>query len=165
MIHQVYDVSNYHSPKHNDLQRFLKELPRKSSVLVVGCGKGRVNQEISEEGFSVIGIDKDGEQIKSANNWLLSLEFRQINVLEMAGKFEEGQFSGVWLGGFFANMKEGEKNLALENIKGVMGRNGALYLTFSPEQKGALISLVEQAGFKVLSQDNKSLTCRLFELK
>ncbi len=137
------------SPHKTFIMKFLEQIPKKSLILVVGCGDGKINFDISQEGFKVIGLDNDRVKIETARHTLIDLEFVVGSALSV--KYEADAFQGVWLTGFFAKLSEEDQVKALENIKRILGKNGTLYLSFPAAQKEAITRLLD--GFDVQHQD------------
>lgn len=138
------------SPQTTDILRFLERVPLGSSVLVTGCGDGKNNCVISQEGYNAVGIDIDDEKISRAKLCFLTLDFKVADVRQLDDRFEG--FRGVWLGNFFSKMEEADKKATLESIKKVLERGGYLYLSVPQVQKEAVAALVEAAGFTVEEQ-------------
>ena len=77
----------------------MKELPKESMVLDVGSGRGLFAKQLAESGFSVIGLDFEGNIVKKTNeeikNWGLSGKLKFVEGSALDIPFIDNSFDGV----------------------------------------------------------------------
>ena len=59
-----------------ELDSFLKTLPKGSKILDVGCGTGYLTNQIKQKGYEVYGIEPSSEMLRIAKNNFPSIPFR-----------------------------------------------------------------------------------------
>jgi ubiquinone/menaquinone biosynthesis C-methylase UbiE len=73
-----------------ELQRILKDLPKGSKVLDVGCGTAHLSNWIKEQGFVVTGVEPSAEMLKLAKENFPDIEI--VNSIASALPFEDNSF-------------------------------------------------------------------------
>jgi 2-polyprenyl-3-methyl-5-hydroxy-6-metoxy-1,4-benzoquinol methylase len=72
-----------------DILKFCREfLPRKASVLEVGCGAGGILEAFRRQGHEVIGLDYDQDYLNYGKEHGLNLNFGSIHSLRSSDKFD-----------------------------------------------------------------------------
>ncbi len=111
-----------------DVELFAKYVSKNSKILDVGCGYGRILNELSESGFvDLTGIDSAEKMIKRGLR-----EYPNLNLIvnpDGAIPFEENTFDAVILFGVLTCVpdNEAQKEL-LANIKRVLKPGGIIYI-------------------------------------
>ncbi len=75
------------TPKTNFIQQVF---PEKGNLLDAGCSDGRVAQGLSQEGFTVVGIDLSEDMIRVANKVSEEgppFQVKHMNMLDAADHF------------------------------------------------------------------------------
>jgi len=67
-----------------ELDRFLKHLKEKSSILDIGCGTGHIAAYLTTKGFKVTGIDISSAMIKKARQKAPTATFYQADMREIS---------------------------------------------------------------------------------
>lgn len=148
----VTDCSTYQlSPSNPVAETFLRKLPKNGSILVAGCGDGKINYDLSQEGNNVVGIDCDQTKIEKAKNTFISFQFHVGNLLTLGDRYESGQFKGIWLTDFFGKLSEEDQGKAIGIIKNLLDKKGFFYLSFPAVQKEKVMGLL--TDFQVLNQE------------
>jgi SAM-dependent methyltransferase len=73
-------------------RKYLKYLDRGSRVLDLGCGDGAFMKFLREEGFAVVGVDRDGDAVRRAADRQLTVEEKDF--LEFLRE-NQGGFGGI----------------------------------------------------------------------
>ncbi len=123
-----------HLPLKDRGRMLMTELPSGSLILDVGCGRGLFAKQLAEAGYSVIGIDFEGDIIKKINedvkNWGLSgkLKFVEGNALDIP--FTDSSFDGVCDFGLMENLYKEDWETYANEINRVL-KPGGFYLNIS----------------------------------
>lgn len=113
---------------------FMKELPAGAMILDVGSGRGVFAKKLAEAGFSVIGLDFEGNIVQKANeevkNWGLEgkLKFVEGDALDIP--FADNSFDGVCDFGLIENLYEEDWGTYSSEINRVL-KPGGFYLNTS----------------------------------
>lgn len=78
----------------DDLEKFIKLLPKKSWVLDIGCGAGRDSRFFGRHGFKVVGIDFSRTMIIQAKKISRREIYKSIDFEKV--QFKNESFCGVW---------------------------------------------------------------------
>ena len=112
----------------------MKELPKGAIILDVGSGRGLFAKQLAESGFSVIGLDFEGNIVKKTNeeikNWGLvgKLKFVEGSALDIP--FVDSSFDGVCDFGLMENLYKEDWNQYASEISRVL-KPGGFYLNTS----------------------------------
>ncbi len=111
-----------------DVALFSKYVSKNSKILDVGCGYGRILNELSESGFAdLTGIDSAEKMIKRGLR-----ECPNLNLLanpDGAIPFEDNTFDAVILFGVLTCVPDNEaQKTLLDNIKRVLKPGGIIYI-------------------------------------
>jgi ubiquinone/menaquinone biosynthesis C-methylase UbiE len=112
----------------------MEQLPKGSLILDVGCGRGRFSKQLAEAGYSVIGMDFEGDIIKKINeevkNWGLDgkLKFVEGNALDIP--FTDSSFDGICDFGLMENLYKEDWEEYANEINRVL-KPGGFYLNIS----------------------------------
>ncbi len=109
------------------LKKFLKLLPKNSSVLDVGCGGGQDSQFLTENGCSVFGIDISKEMIKLAKNFSSKAKFEVVDVLDLDSKIKK--YGGIWCCRVFHHISIKDQVKFVKKLRNLLKVDGILYLT------------------------------------
>ena len=78
----------------NLLLKFIRNVPKGSSVVDLGCGAGiPVTKFLADEGFKMTGIDFSGGMLKLARNNVPNSRFIKMNIADM--KLKQDSFDGA----------------------------------------------------------------------
>jgi 2-polyprenyl-3-methyl-5-hydroxy-6-metoxy-1,4-benzoquinol methylase len=151
MSFQVNRCSGLHlcSPEKGQVVSFLNRIKSNTTILIVGIGDGKVAHDINQEGNRVIGVDWDKQRLNFVRHWLTTFTFKDLQPNQMEKEFDKHQFGGVWLGEYFG---ERQKEI-MTSIKPLLEPNGYLSLVFPPAQEEAMLALIKEEGYSVLSQE------------
>jgi ubiquinone/menaquinone biosynthesis C-methylase UbiE len=112
----------------------MEQLPKGALILDVGCGRGLFDKQLAEAGYSVIGMDFEGDIIKKINeevkNWGLSgkLKFVEGDVLDIP--FTDSSFDAVCDFGLMENLYKEDWEEYVSEINRVL-KPGGFYLNIS----------------------------------
>ena len=112
----------------------MKELPKSAMILDVGSGRGLFAKQLAESGFSVIGLDFEGNIIRKTNeeikNWGLvgKLKFVEGSALDIP--FVDNSFDGVCDFGLMENLYKEDWMEYANEISRVL-KPGGFYLNTS----------------------------------
>jgi ubiquinone/menaquinone biosynthesis C-methylase UbiE len=117
------------SPFANTVQidEFLGSLPRKGTVLDVGCAAGRDTVFFVRRGFHVVGIDLSHELLRLARRRVPKARFVQADFRKIP--FPSRCFDGVWAHAALVHL-ESDRNViqALKEFRRVLRLGGMLHL-------------------------------------
>lgn len=108
-------------------------------VLDLGCGTGRLTQEIASRGAKVFGIDSSPEMIAQARQNYPQLKFRLVDAVEFCA---EEAFDAVFSNAVLHWIKRPEAVVAA--IAGALKAGGRLVVEFGG--KGNIASIVQAVG-------------------
>lgn len=152
------------------VQRLLKYLPKKSTILDLGCGAGvPVDDIFLKAGHSVIGIDNSGEQIKLARKNCPAGDFLLGNIAQL--KEKEYQVEAVVSFYTIFHTPRETQGKTFQIIASYLKKGGMLLVTMGDREfEGTHIlhgvpmwssqygtiknrKLIEDAGFKILTDE------------
>jgi ubiquinone/menaquinone biosynthesis C-methylase UbiE len=135
------------------LNPVINEVDTKGKLLDIGTGSGKMIQILSDEkGIDCIGVDKNAEMIKEANNKLKDSNVKIIEI-EVNKKlpFEDHSFNYVTICSVLFHLNTKNKSLMLEDSMRLLKENGKL-IVLTPTGKGNFFSLTKNFfSFKNLS--------------
>jgi len=169
-------------PEVQQLDEFIKLLPKRAKVLDLGCGSGRDADYLTKADLDVIGVDLSEKLIYEAKKRHTFIDFRVMNIEELV--FLENNFDGVWSKLAILHVDREILPIVLKSVYTVLKPNGLLMietksgsgegveqLNFSKEEEryfvyyqlNELIEIFEKAGFADVtgyeySVDNKHET-------
>lgn len=123
-----------HLPIKNRGEMLMKELPKGALILDVGSGRGLFARQLAEAGFSVIGVDFEGNIVKKTNEdvkiWGLEgkLKFVEGDALDIP--FTDNSFDGVCDFGLMENLYKEDWEKYANEINRVL-KPGGFYLNIS----------------------------------
>ena len=124
---QVYSKSilNYSSPEQID--EFVKLVPKSTKVLDAGCASGRDSKLLLDKEISVIGIDLSSELIKIAKKNYPDIKFVEGNFLNLP--FIDKMFGGIWAHASLLHFENTEDVFkALSEFYRVLMKNGIIHV-------------------------------------
>ena len=124
---QVYSKSilNYSSPEQID--EFVKLVPKSTKVLDAGCASGRDSKFLLDKGINVIGIDLSLELIKIAKKNYPDIKFVEGNFLNLP--FIDKMFGGIWAHASLLHFENTEDVFkALSEFYRVLMKNGIIHV-------------------------------------
>jgi len=92
-IYEKYDSYYGISMNRRELADFLKLVPKRSTVLDIGCGSGRVSKFLIDRGFGVVGIDISRNMLKLAKQKAPQAEFHRQDMRDL--DFPKESFDAV----------------------------------------------------------------------
>jgi ubiquinone/menaquinone biosynthesis C-methylase UbiE len=109
------------------IHKFVCLLPRKGSVLDMGCGSGRDAKIFTKQGLSVTGIDfcENLLKIAKANAPLAKFELADMEEVN----FSNATFDGVWACSSLSHISKKDLPTILNHIYAFLKPNGYFYLT------------------------------------
>lgn len=153
-----------------------RTLPSGSRVLDVGCGTGVPTAlQLTEAGHSVLGVDLSRGMIEIARAEVPQAEFRVMDLADLEGTTEPGEFDGI--AAFFAllMLPKAEIPVAMRMVHGLLRPGGLLALSMveadvddtlipflgntirvSGYLREELRALVEETGFEIESEEEYS---------
>lgn len=160
------------APKES-IERFTNNLPPNPKILDIGCGSGRDALLFSNKGASVVGIDFCPAMIEIAQKQAPLAEFHLMDMDAL--DFAKDSFDGVWAACSLNHLSKQALPQVLNSVYQLLKEKGCFYLTFkqgsgevleqyaryngeikkfwSFYEEEELLSLLEQASFKILSCD------------
>lgn len=101
-------------------EHFWSLLPKRSTILEVGCGWGRIVFDCLKRGHSVVGIDINKNEVESLKKKLSGLKINkkvkiyQENILSTS--FKDNTFSATIMQGILSALHKDNRNAALSEI-------------------------------------------------
>lgn len=155
-----------------EAEKFLTLLPRKGTILDIGCGPGRDALFFTERGFSVTGIDFSPAMIERARQKSPKAKFEVMDIEEM--DFPIQSFDGAWANASLLHIAKEKFPFTLQTIHRLLRPSGILYLflkkgsgegiakdkrygdkekfwSFFDEEE--LLKLIEKAHFELLEKE------------
>jgi len=147
---------------------FISMLPGKK-VLDVGSGSGRDAKYFKEEGLNVTGIDISNGLLEESKKRVKGAKFLKMDMLNM--DFKENSFDGVWIVSTLSDVEKKDAPNFLKDCHKILKNKGIIYISvkegegeklekkaylndeerfYSYYKKPELLSLLEQAGFKII---------------
>lgn len=123
-----------------DVELFSKYVSKDSKILDVGCGYGRILNELTEAGFTdLTGVDSAENMIKRGLR-----EYPNLNLVanpDGAIPFEDNSFDAVILFGVLTCVPDNESQKELlNNIKKVLKPGGIVYINDFLLNSGLLVN-------------------------
>jgi SAM-dependent methyltransferase len=111
--------------EESSMAEFVKYLPGKK-VLVPGCGDGRDSRYLTSRGLEVISIDLSKGMLEEAKKEdpQGSYQLYDMREIDKIGSL----FDGIWASGCLYHLTKIEFQSFLENCKGILSKDGVLYL-------------------------------------
>ena len=129
-----------HLPMKDRGELLTKELPVGSLILDVGSGRGLFAKQLAESGYSVLGVDFEGNIVKKANenakHWDLEgkLKFVEGDALDIP--FTDNSFDGVCDFGLMENLYQEDWEQYASEVSRVL-KPGGYYLNTSLSRETA----------------------------
>src|SRR5579872_6566727 len=92
-IYKQYDNYRKISVNRRELDRFLKLIPKGSTVLDIGCGSGRITKFLTDHDLNVVGIDISRNMLKLAEERTPEAEFLKQDMRKL--DFPKQSFDGA----------------------------------------------------------------------
>ena len=138
----------FREPVHQFLKKRLP--PGRTFVLDVGCGTGHYTARFAHEGYSVLGIDLDGEMIRVARQRHAGGSFRVLNMLDIDGL--EGSFDLIFcIGNTVAHLPRKDFETFVHRVYRKLGRDG---LWIFQVRNWDYVLKLESYDFPVLEADD-----------
>lgn len=152
-----------------DFKQFIGLLPKKSTILDVGCAAGRDSAKLVNAGFNVVGIDLVEEFIKLARKRVPRGKFFVMDLVDL--KIPKNYFDGVWACAVLLHIEKKDVLKVLKSIFQVLKDGGLLNISvkrgkdskvlvdklfqgfgrnFTPFFKQELEEYVQKAGFTIV---------------
>ena len=100
-------------------------------VLDAGCGTGRVAIELARRGFSVVGVDADGEMLDAASAKAPDLAWRHRNLADLSMNVDGTFDLAVLAGNVMIFVAPGSEDLVLQAITACLVPGGLLVAGFA----------------------------------
>jgi len=126
------------------LNPVINEVDKKGTLLDIGTGSGKMIQILSDEkGIECIGVDKNAEMIKEANNKLKNSNVKIIEI-EVNKKlpFEDKSFNYVTICSVLFHLNNENKDLMLQDSTRLLKENGKIII-LTPTGIGNVFSLTK----------------------
>lgn len=112
--------------KRHWLDRFVAAMPKKVSVLDIGCAYGRDLRTFADLGFvDVVGIDGSTTMLDKASVLVPEAELHNGDARQLP--FPDGRFDGVWASAVFVHIPKRDMPGMLREIARCLAGNGVLY--------------------------------------
>ncbi|MCR4312202.1 MAG: methyltransferase domain-containing protein [Candidatus Uhrbacteria bacterium] len=121
----IFEAKTKDKQKRHWLDRFVEALPRKGSVLDIGCAFGRDLRTFVDLGLRVTGIDGSGVMIEKAQELVPEAELHVGDIRTLP--FPDEQFDGVWASGIFVHIPKKDIAKTLLEIFRCLAKGGILY--------------------------------------
>jgi SAM-dependent methyltransferase len=106
--------------------RFLKYIPKKGTILDLGCGAGRDAKAFMTMGYDVYAVDGSVEMVKSCGQY--------IGTRAVCATFEEYEttvkFDGIWASASLLHVEEDKIVTVISKYVKMLKINGAFYMSF-----------------------------------
>lgn len=153
------------------LKKLIKNLPKNSLILDVGCGAGfPVDKFLSEKGFRIIGIDISKEMIKKAKKNVPEAKFKIMSMYNL--KFPVKKFDAIIC--FFAILHLEKKKVlnVFKKFNKILNKDGYLLFSvnkgnhegyykffdeevyFSAYTKKEIKHILRKSNFKIVRENN-----------
>jgi len=155
---ELYRELNYYGKAIPDILNYFKDLPKRLTILDVGCGQGRYTIPLAEMGFNVTALDNSHVALKQLRQRITDSKL-EIKILHTnAYSFTEyGKFDLLFLNLFFHfqnfNLKD-EQRLIQTILSGIAPGSKTLFVVHeSNKSKGELLNAITSViGIKVNHQ-------------
>lgn len=115
------------SPEHNFCVKLTnKYLPKKSTILEGGCGKGQNVYALYSSGYNCIGVDFAEKTVEKINQLIPELDVHQGDVFDL--KIKDNELDGYWSLGVIEHFYDGYDKIADEMARTIK-KDGYLFLT------------------------------------
>lgn len=113
-------------------KNFWKLIPKKSLILEVGCGWGRIVFECLKRGFNVVGIEINKKEVDDLNKKLsqlkLSTKVKIYNESIKSTPFKDETFSAVIMQGILSALPKESRVDGLHEIYRILKQNGYIHV-------------------------------------
>lgn len=174
---KTYDkISSAYAAKFNkpsdNIDEFLKLIPRGSRILDAGCGPGVDSAYMASRGFEVIGVDLSEKMLELARKKSPNTRFEKADIREL--DFDENNFDGILASYSLIHIPKKDIPNVIKKIFKLLKPNGVIcvgiqesksremFVTepFKPDEKifvnvisaGELRALLEKNGFTLLNE-------------
>ncbi len=153
----------------DELNFFLKQLPKKAEILDTGCGSGHIASHLEKQGLKVTGIDFSDKMIELAKNRCKKSKFIKADI----DNFDYGKekYNGIIASFILIHLKKTSTKKLMNRIYNSMKQNGILFIStikgkgehFGPEplnpeynmyfrytEKNEMKMLLSKTGFKII---------------
>ena len=147
--------------------KFTKMLEPKSSILDVGCGAGQpIDVYLSDEGFSVVGIDASGNMIRKARELnLASVDFIETDFFDYKADLK---FDGMIAFHSLFHFEKDDQKLVYQKASALLKSGGLFLFThgkndcethnnmfgenfyYNSPGKDVILHLLGEAGFEII---------------
>jgi SAM-dependent methyltransferase/methyltransferase-like protein len=108
---------------------------RNCRVLEIGCATGGNLIPMAEQlaGSHFVGIDLSQRQVDAANDWIVELNFKNIEIiqLDIANHQRLGEFDYIICHGVYSWVTEDTQNSILELVANHLSPNGIAYISYN----------------------------------
>lgn len=125
-----YYESSFSADMSETMQKFLKYLPKGSTILDAGCGTGRDTKIFLDLGYQVSAFDASIEMVKLSSKYT-GLETRHLKFEELDYKQE---FDGIWACASLLHVERNNLKHVFELLKKSLKNNGVLYCSFKSRE-------------------------------
>lgn len=163
LLNALYRYFNipFSSSIKTETNKLSEEFSEGGKLLDVGCGYGRISNNLSNQGYDIVGFDLSPLEIKSAKERGASVDYLVADMLDIP--FRDESFKGAFcLLGAIQYLKSAyQRRKAIEEFYRVLIPGGKLVLSTSysdrPIDQGSWVLLseefirqpIEKAGFKI----------------
>ncbi|MBI9090881.1 MAG: class I SAM-dependent methyltransferase [Desulfobacterium sp.] len=111
-----------------DLDRFKSHVSQQATILDIGCGHGRIMDQLYRQGFTnIVGVDFSRQMLKLGKASFPGLDFAQAS---LALPFRNNSFDAVVLMAVLTCIPDGSHQKQLmKEITRVLKENGVVYIT------------------------------------
>ncbi|MFZ5649384.1 MAG: class I SAM-dependent methyltransferase [Bacillota bacterium] len=94
-MHKLYESIFYMLPPGKRIRRLIYSYPRREKVADLGCGAGTSSYYLSSIAGRVVGIDIDGDKVKTAGKLHTGIEFYCMDASRT--DFSDGEFDTAFM--------------------------------------------------------------------
>lgn len=147
------------------VEELVKLLPEKGRVLDLGCGMGANSGFLANQGFDVIAVDKDKENIEHIKNNYPKINAINKDILEF--NFSKDKYDLILALNVLSFFDAENAKLIIKNIIGSLKENGLVYLqVFSKKDPNKKYPhLFDKKELKQFFSKNKILELKEFSKK
>jgi len=123
---KIYSDHTFPKLLQYQLNKFISMLPKKATILDVGCGSGRDSLYFKDYELDVTAIDISDNMLEEAKKRVPTVKFEKMDMKDL--KFKENNFDGAWIMATLSVVPKKEVEIALKEVSRVLKKDGIVYL-------------------------------------